>query len=1074
MCIKIMSKKKIYNFFNALIILFVIVAMILPVNFKGRVVYSEADEINNLEILNDSEVVWDSDKTITGTITINPLGVLIIKNGVTISFNPNSHIIVNGKLFINGTTDKPIYLKRADPKYGYSIWINDGGRALVKHADVSGPGMQIVQIGSPIPFINTVYAGTYQGGFSVRGGELEIQNSKIHDGQYGVGIETFSDPEKVVVQRSSFFNNQTDAYNDSTTSEYADKYANFSFNWWGNENGPSQECYMVGSQEICYYDKASGNLNFEPFRVKEDFHDPVIIVPGILGSWKLTDNGDWKMDPVFHTYDSLYDTFKDNGYTEDVDLFTFPYQWRDDNEKTADLLKKMIQAITDNTGWPKVDIVAHSMGGLVARQYIESDDYQNDIDQLIMLGTPNIGAPEDYLTWEGGEIPPSNSSIARLGLWYIFYQEAKEFGFDNVFDYLHKKPIESVQQLLPDCDYLYDVSLDKLRSYSSDEHYPKNSFLDKLNLATNLEKLNEVSVTNIIGKLGENTTIDEIKVGKPSIDEDSIWAHGEPIEDAYTKSDGDGTVPLRSAQGVPYDEEVEINSSHMNLPGNAKDIAYKELTGYSPKNDVLFMPTDKRLFFFALSPIDIQIIAPDGVHWIGKNINGLDKDNQIKGAYYTGYDTENEFATIPNPEDGEYQIVTEGTGNGEYTVEVAKISEDENNPGQATESVAKIVGTAVEDETEESSVTVSGDEVTTESVDTISPSVTVTVFPEPNESGWNKTDVTVHFEATDDSGEIASITPDVTLSEEKANQIVTGEATDAAGNVGSVTTREISIDKTAPITIAKVLGTVGENKWYQSNVSVEFANEEDLSGVEKTFYTVDDDKAKEGSVLTITENGLHQVKFHSQDFAGNIEEEKTLTVKIDRTAPTVEITSPKDKNYKNSEMLPIAYSASDEQSATDKLITEIFYDGQITNQNKIDLSLEKLGAHSVYATATDEAGNQSAETKINFMVATDIGSILQNTRHYYSLGLIKNRTTEFLLEIKLLNIQESMRLLDTFNNRWMPRWARERVAQNIKRSISRQIDDLKWQLQRNRALQKTIDGKVRGILVEDLEMVNTH
>jgi pimeloyl-ACP methyl ester carboxylesterase len=40
----------------------------------------------------------------------------------------------------------------------------------------------------------------------------------------------------------------------------------------------------------------------------------------------------------------------------------------------------------------RVDIIAHSMGGLVARDYIEGADYIGGVDRLIMLGTPNGGS----------------------------------------------------------------------------------------------------------------------------------------------------------------------------------------------------------------------------------------------------------------------------------------------------------------------------------------------------------------------------------------------------------------------------------------------------------------------------------------------------------------------------------------------------------------------------------------------------------------------------------------------------------------------------------------------------------
>jgi pimeloyl-ACP methyl ester carboxylesterase len=40
----------------------------------------------------------------------------------------------------------------------------------------------------------------------------------------------------------------------------------------------------------------------------------------------------------------------------------------------------------------KIEIVAHSMGGLVARRYIEGAEYAGGVDRLIMIGTPNGGS----------------------------------------------------------------------------------------------------------------------------------------------------------------------------------------------------------------------------------------------------------------------------------------------------------------------------------------------------------------------------------------------------------------------------------------------------------------------------------------------------------------------------------------------------------------------------------------------------------------------------------------------------------------------------------------------------------
>jgi pimeloyl-ACP methyl ester carboxylesterase len=42
------------------------------------------------------------------------------------------------------------------------------------------------------------------------------------------------------------------------------------------------------------------------------------------------------------------------------------------------------------------DLLCHSMGGLVARDYVESESYRGGVERLILLGTPNRGS-----SWAG-------------------------------------------------------------------------------------------------------------------------------------------------------------------------------------------------------------------------------------------------------------------------------------------------------------------------------------------------------------------------------------------------------------------------------------------------------------------------------------------------------------------------------------------------------------------------------------------------------------------------------------------------------------------------------------------------
>ncbi len=66
-------------------------------------------------------------------------------------------------------------------------------------------------------------------------------------------------------------------------------------------------------------------------------------------------------------------------------------------------LRDLIDIVKQRTNKPKVNIIAHSMGGLVARRYMQIFG-DNDIDKLVMIATPNkgiSGAAGDYCGFVG-------------------------------------------------------------------------------------------------------------------------------------------------------------------------------------------------------------------------------------------------------------------------------------------------------------------------------------------------------------------------------------------------------------------------------------------------------------------------------------------------------------------------------------------------------------------------------------------------------------------------------------------------------------------------------------------------
>ena len=61
-------------------------------------------------------------------------------------------------------------------------------------------------------------------------------------------------------------------------------------------------------------------------------------------------------------------------------------------EDSSHFLAGQMASLREKFPGIRADIVAHSMGGLVARSYVEGSDYGGEVDHLILVGTPNEGS----------------------------------------------------------------------------------------------------------------------------------------------------------------------------------------------------------------------------------------------------------------------------------------------------------------------------------------------------------------------------------------------------------------------------------------------------------------------------------------------------------------------------------------------------------------------------------------------------------------------------------------------------------------------------------------------------------
>jgi len=98
-------------------------------------------------------------------------------------------------------------------------------------------------------------------------------------------------------------------------------------------------------------------------------------------------------------------------------------------------------------------------------------------------------------------------------------------------------------------------------------------------------------------------------------------------------------------------------------------------------------------------------------------------------------------------------------------------------------------------------------------------------------------------------------------------------------------------DGQPPVTTCTLYGQQ-QGDVYVSNVTVVLEADDDLSGVNKTMYKVDDGEWIEYLIsFEVTEEGEHTIYYYSVDNAGNVEEEQTTSFEIDFTSdePVLEI-----------------------------------------------------------------------------------------------------------------------------------------------------------------------------------------
>lgn len=388
--------------------------------------------------------------------------------------------------------------------------------------------------------------------------------------------------------------------------------------------------------------------------------------------------------------DELCDKFPDR------EVYFFSYDFRDSNAKSSQELNEMINTVKGSK-WTKVDVVCHSMGGLVTSDYV-SKYGSNSIRKVVTFGTPYEGAPKllnAVLNWDvltENNNPFDSKTIADAFLGMAGINKSVKAGFPAIAELAPTKELFSKYNyyVRTRSGFLWLNKKDTKIDYTKYSTICKNIFGSNYTNATKFHNSIKSDGMNKLASLNNSYFI--IGVNQPTIAA-IVFNNGNTLNslecsDLQYEYKGDGTVPYYSATIMDKLSSIDnaknrvlkVEGTHGGILSNSKSLQWAcDILNSkdSTVNTSIESSTIKSTKYCVLrvessADFDIEkdgeeltseIQSTEGVSSYGR-VDIIGNDNEIKMACLN--------------DDEVYDVNLKGTDNGKINYTIRWYDEDDN------------------------------------------------------------------------------------------------------------------------------------------------------------------------------------------------------------------------------------------------------------------------------------------------------------------------------------------------------------------------------------------------------------